>query len=274
MENLPKVLVISLEELLNTQTMFQWNVASNNGVVTVTMRFGEGGHNETMYTPFRKSPALIRRNHSRLQSWRNTNNAQDKDVSKQELNSGQVCDNLLKTAQAINSSSRSSSSESIASHHDRPTYVSTSAEVHEVGQGSVGNVNTSTNHVLPREDSNTDQIKCEDENETVDTIDPKKYFTKVVADFRGEVTYLTMRGISHSGNIVQVQARKTGPQQFQVHWPEDESHAYDMNYQIINKFSDVRNSKGWVKQVQVLCEMYRDYLEQENIDKWEEDIEH
>ena len=67
MDKLPKVLLIGITELFDSQDLLHWNIGSNiNGSIAVSMRFGLAGHDSsTPVSARRKTPGQVRRDYER-----------------------------------------------------------------------------------------------------------------------------------------------------------------------------------------------------------------
>ena len=101
MERLPKVIVISLDELCVNEKLASWNISASAGMTTVTMRFVGDSHIASSPVPGlrKKSPAQLRRDYNRNTIWQSTPVKETSNVTVQtemcSVQNDEVCDNSV-----------------------------------------------------------------------------------------------------------------------------------------------------------------------------------
>lgn len=282
MEKLPKLLVTNLEELCNDEDLLYWNVNANNGIYTVSIKFGHGSHIVGTPGSIRKSPSKIRRNHYRshmLSASQNKDNEESKTIEQ-----------LSKVGEFnLDEHLRDSLNHGDSAHAPNTTEgghaISTSqvGHVHEQEHSACGTQNKSLSTMSESSHSSTSTEHCntqvqdmseckaitttssKDEVQEEQSIDPSKYFSKVIADFRRDVDCVTMRGLTWTGNIVTVKPEQDDdglcvicPVSSYTDYAIQER--YNKSYELIQTFYDQRYHDGWKTQVQWLCKRYKSYL--------------
>ena len=249
--------------------MFQWNIGSNRGVTTVTLRFASASHvSSTPDIGRRKSPAVIRRDHERLHSWRyDTSYVGKENVCGNKM--GLQATNISTCADIGGVTDKDTSHCHVDPHVELvvPNQVEQQNELKQVDHGSEQVVADECAAKCDNiSETQTPTIMCETDeiNNSEMSFDPAKYFSKVIADFRSEVISTTMRGLTYDDEIVCVRAKPSGPEGFGVLYYEDEPRVYDNYFQLIERFDDQRNSPGWTNQIQVLCREYVEYINEYN----------
>ena len=103
---------------------------------------------------------------------------------------------------------------------------------------------------------------CTSMNDTpiLDAKDPTMYFGKIIADFRSVLEHPTIRGITHSGDIVNFEFENKDKDNFWVEYGLDGGRSYYENYRIMGHFNDQRYSDAWADHVQHLINEYEHHL--------------
>ena len=93
-------------------------------------------------------------------------------------------------------------------------------------------------------------------------IDPAKYFSKVVCDFRTVVEQPTMRGLTWENQIVNFEYENPDGKLYVIHGYKDriEYDHYMSFYNIMGTFTDQRYAEVWRDRVQTFIQAYEQYL--------------
>ena len=269
MENLPKVVVLSLMELCISEKLANWNISSSGGMTTVTIRFVGASHigNTPVHGLRKKSPAQARRDFSRNKEWQSTPIKCTSDMTVQtdvcDFENKQVCGLLVDSnEQGEMDTSHESSigiSAEIAQLFDTTKTKQTAAgnasgNEHEQEPGCVDN------ETKQLASGNTFDLSTTQED--THTRDPAMYFQKVVADFRSVLQEPTMRGLTHSGVIVNLEYEKKDENNFWIQDGSESENDYHEDYRVLCNFGDQRYSPWWTKQVQSLIDTYEKHLKE------------
>ena len=266
MDTLPKQLVRNLEDLCEHE-LLQWTVQGSGNIVTVTMKFVQSSHNGVLpehETYKYKSPAKIRRNHERLHSSKLFNSTAQTITHHEDNINSEVC----KTEGETNDT-ESEPSETDISPHSGITSRVQQLIAKSLSDSHNGNGHTDINTCDPESaseaDNNSNSKTDDNENEESTNIaqachiEPNMYFSKIIADFRTKIPYVTMRGLTWSGNVVWY-SEKAPDCKFGILDRETDEESYQESYNLIQMFCDQRFNTGWDEYVQKTVYAYHKYL--------------
>ena len=273
MDVLPKVLLNSLEMLCAEDILYNWNIGSHNNVTSVTIRFVKPGHiGSPPVTGMRKkSQSSLQRDSERQKSWKLTRNSSMYDpVSECQQNVSQIFNNVRGNLPGINTmnddphSENSSASDMGGSSHASLELTTTKTCDNDEGKSDhqiSDPPQQSTSDTLTS-DSPKDSAQAMGADPGQNYIDPARYFSKVVADFRSVVQFPTVRGLTWSGDIVNYEydSRQKRLYVTQAYQGGQEYHWYMRDYNIVSTFVDQRYAPDWSKTMQDFVKAYEQYL--------------
>ena len=276
MEKLPKVLVNSLAGLCEEQELISWNINANGYSVSVNIKFHEKGYASDMHgsqyhdTPrtglkANKSPGQLRRDYFRSNTFkRNTHLPKLDNSSESEENQLQNCDQVqvcehgetpLQGMLPINSQDIPA-----VSPDEEPDPGHVQPAIHE-------NENKTKAHGPGKQNSDHDQ-EISDDQKSVDNVQESRsaeQFSKITADFRAITEFTTLRGLTHSGEIVCYEPRNRR-RQFYVLYEYDLFDNYNPFYgnalETVSRFDDISTVEYWKKDIEELCRKYDEYCKE------------
>ncbi len=288
MDNLPEILVHTLEVVSSHQKLAQWNITSNGNVINVSMRFVKAGHNEPsspMSTGGRKNASRLQRDTERHHAFKaaqmntpyhpatyNVNRKINFDENSESENHPSM------TGMATSGMDKSitvtlSDQGPVPQHDDKDSHVGHSSEVPNINSKQTsadpcsnmserqfnGNQSAQSGKIVMTVDSDPLQ------DEASSPYDPGQYFVKVVADFRMTVDDTAMRGLTPEGAIVSLTNGKDHDNFVVLYRTMDTYVQYDETYRWINSFYDQRYSSSWTKNVQALCAGWKQYCDKHKV---------
>ncbi len=277
MDILPKVLLSALENLCGDEILYNWNIGSYNNITSVTIKFVKPGHiGSTPVTGMRrKSQSYLKRDRERLNMWKlNQESSMFETSPKREQNDIETLHGFNGKTQDIGIATDDPHSEN-SSMHGLEASGHASLEVTKTktcDNSEVKSVQNITN-VLQSHDSSDMQdtasvhkdsphVQEQTSESGENYIDPAKYFSKIVTDFRSVVVHPTVRGLTWSGEIVNYEYDRPQKRLYVTHGYSD-MQGYDWymkHHNIISTFSDQRYSTDWAKTVQDFMIAYEKYI--------------
>lgn len=242
-EELPKVLQVTLAELMSGQDLIHWSVNSNKSITSVTIRFALPGHLE--YTPvtWRKSPAQFRRDNARFNQYSQERYSvhhegsitmQQNSPQEEHLNDIQnvkVCEDIrlqpfyqspICTPQTGTADGQVCG-DPVLSHTHKQSESEINMSTLEVEEAEHTNVNK--HDMTISDDHKYSDAGNVDNNDTLDTDDnsddtpPQKIdlngtiddFVKIVSDWRQCEKHAFVRGLVKDGRITEIELGSKGP---------------------------------------------------------------
>lgn len=300
LEQLPKMLLMMLERLSEEQTLLTWNVNGHEHLTTLTIRFSEGGHITNTSTPGSrygsslrgKSPSQLRRD-----NWRKSNRSKmymdlpGKENNKivMENNDGEfspVLGDLSVPAMGGSMDAPNSPDLCKSDHVGHHQTVSDADQNKTMPCEQAANItpelksltlsasfgdNDSVKESDDDSETNQDSVHDKvDENYMIGPVNPFIHFSKVTADFRSELEFMTMRGLTYTGEIVCFE-RNNLKEPFYVLYEFDENDLYNDDYgdamHWMSKFYDQRIMNSWVQETRALCICWEHYMKTYDIDE-------
>ncbi len=118
-----------------------------------------------------------------------------------------------------------------------------------------------------KQNSDHDQ-EVNDDQKSVDNVEESRsaeQFSKITADFRAITEFTTLRGLTHSGEIVCYEPRNRR-RQFYVLYEYDLFDNYNPFYgnalETVSRFDDISTVEYWKKDIEELCRKYDEYCKE------------
>lgn len=238
-EELPKVLKTSLEELIQGEELVNWSINSNNSVTSVVLRFAKPGHISNAPVTWRKSPSQLRRDRNRMDSY--THNYEYHTVQTESFNMHQntgindgnnnvVCDQLYNvsfdrtpiSAPVLDSpdhvclpeetGENEASTNSVDLDGEASTHVNKQCEtvLESITHPKVLITELSDNNSESSEES-IESVENEENPVQLELNGTKDDFVKVCQDWRTCETDVYFRGLVKDGRIVEIVLGSVGP---------------------------------------------------------------
>ena len=279
MEQLPKVLEAAIEELLCENKLVSWSITSNGNSVNVSMRF-LGSHATS--TPGsacglglrKKSPSQVKRDSERYLNrceprldsdlLYTANEYNEQSVELSHIPGGNIAnESRLVTGEPVLCKTVTDQT----TMADDP--VTQERNVNKTKACGQADVQTEIKAKYSDEGSGSEN-DLSDDSDSLNVIvpadlespfNPKNYFSKIVADFRGCVPYLTLRARTYENEIVLLETdREEGDHDgFYVLTESSDESGYKENICVMNMFSDQIGGKSWNPEIQELCKRWEQY---------------
>lgn len=243
-QQMPKVLEMTLANLLEEQKLYQWNINSNNNIVSVTLKFAMPGHDALFHNASyssstrRKSPAQLRRDSGRSVYW-DTYNGQSQNYHDlhviPESDLDQRCSGISST---INTGESVLSQAEHIGQYTSPEVSLISTQEQQVSM-TLDHKHENTHDAEPESKQIQRHADVDSDDGTEEAI--ASTFDKVVIDPRSHLQYTKVIGIQPNKTVVTLDVSKP-EDYFHVMRPDTHPESYDFMKYLVDTWPEARTS--------------------------------